>query len=53
MEDIVLLGIGGHAHSVVDSIEQGRKYHIIGFLDADEMQDKYYRDYRVLGNDSM
>lgn len=51
MEDIILLGLGGHAHSVVDSIEQAGKYNIIGFLDTEEMQDKHYKDYRVLGTD--
>lgn len=52
MEDIILLGTGGHAHSVVDSIEQGEKYRIIGFLDRDEMRGKAYRDYPVLGVDA-
>ncbi len=30
MEGIILLGLGGHAHSVVDSIEQEGKYNING-----------------------
>ncbi|MCI8314832.1 MAG: acetyltransferase [Lachnospiraceae bacterium] len=51
MEDIILLGLGGHAYSVVDSIEQAGKYNIIGFLDTEEMQGKCYRDYRVLDTD--
>ena len=51
MEDIILLGLGGHAHSVVDSIEQTGKYNIIGFLDTEEMQGKCFRDYTVLGTD--
>ncbi len=51
MEDIILLGLGGHAHSVVDSIEQGRKYNIVGFLDTEEMQGKRYKDYRILDTD--
>ena len=51
MEDIVLLGLGGHAHSVVDSIEQIGKYNIIGFLDTEEMQGKQYKDYRILDTD--
>lgn len=33
MEEIILLGMGGHAHSVVDSIEREGRYHIAGFLD--------------------
>ena len=52
MEDIILLGVGGHAHSVVDSIEQAGKYNIIGFLDTEEMQGKRFRDYTVLGTDN-
>ena len=51
MEYIVLLGLGGHAHSVVDSIEQGGKYNIVGFLDTQEMQGKCYKNYRVLDTD--
>lgn len=53
MEDIILLGLGGHAHSVVDSMEQAGKYNIIGFLDTEEMQGNYYKDYRVLGTDDL
>ncbi len=52
MEDIILLGTGGHAHSVVDSIEQAGKYRIIGFLDKKEMQGSAYRNYPVLGVDA-
>lgn len=51
MEDIILLGIGGHAHSVVDSIEQAGKYRILGFLDTSEKQDCFYKDYRVISTD--
>ncbi len=40
MQDIILLGLGGHAHSVVDSIEQTGKYNIVGFLDTEEKQGK-------------
>ncbi len=47
-----MLGIGGHAHSVIDSIEQTGKYRIIGFLDREEMQEESYRDYPVLGMDA-
>lgn len=51
MEDIILLGIGGHAHSVVDSIEQAGKYRIVGFLDIKERQQNFYKDYQVIGTD--
>lgn len=52
MEDIILLGTGGHAHSVVDTIEQTEKYHIVGFLDIEKMLGKVYKDYFVLGTDA-
>lgn len=51
MENIILFGAGGHAHSVVDSIEHTQKYNIIGFLDTKEMQGKSYRGYPVLDTD--
>lgn len=52
MEDIILLGIGGHAHSVVDSIECAGKYHIVGFLDLAKKKGIAYRGYKVLDVDS-
>lgn len=51
MEDIILLGMGGHAHSVVDSIEQSKEYRIIGFLDFEEKKTEKFRQYRVLDTD--
>lgn len=51
MEDIILLGMGGHAHSIVDSIERKRKFHIAGFLDKKEMIGQRFRDYSVLDTD--
>lgn len=51
VEDIILLGMGGHAHSVVDSIERAGMYHIIGFLDTKETKGKSYRGYYVLDTD--
>lgn len=47
-----MLGTGGHAHSVVDSIESTGRYNIIGFLDTEEAQGRKYRDYYVLGTDA-
>lgn len=49
MEDIVLLGFGGHAKSVVDTIEKQKQYHIVGF--TDKSKDKIYKGYRVIGDD--
>ena len=33
MDDLVLIGGGGHARSVADSIEAGGKFHIVGYTD--------------------
>jgi sugar O-acyltransferase (sialic acid O-acetyltransferase NeuD family) len=41
MEDIVIVGFGGHAKSVADSIERGGNYHIIGYTDLQEHMSKY------------
>lgn len=51
MEKIILLGMGGHAHSVVDSIEREGHYHIAGFLDPEAPESGCYKEYKVLGND--
>ncbi len=51
MEDIVLVGFGGHARSVADCIERLGKYHIVGYTDLQ----KNYNDngYEYLGKDSI
>ena len=56
MEDIILVGFGGHAKSIADSIEKAGKYHIVGYteqkkciteakyeyLGADDVLKEYY-----------
>ena len=49
MEDIILIGFGGHAKSVIDTIEKQKKYKIIGFTDINKEQT--YRGYSVVGTD--
>lgn len=51
MEDIILLGLGGHAKSVIDCIERQGKYKIVGFLDKEERGKVCYRGYEVIGED--
>lgn len=51
MEDIILLGFGGHAKSVIDCIERQGKYRIVGFLDKEERGKICYRGYEVIGGD--
>lgn len=47
MEDIVIVGFGGHAKSIVDCIEREEKYRIVGYIDAEKKNVKY----QYLGND--
>lgn len=47
MEDIVLVGFGGHAKSLADSIEWEGKYHIAGYTDVKASSGRY----RYLGTD--
>ncbi len=47
MEDIVVVGYGGHARSVADSIERQGIYNIIGYTDVHEN----YSPYKYLGTD--
>ncbi|MGJ0312293.1 hypothetical protein [Aliarcobacter cryaerophilus] len=39
-EKIVLIGGGGHCHSVIDVIEQTNKYEIIGIVDIKKILEK-------------
>ncbi len=48
-----MLGIGGHAHSVVDSIESDGKYSVYGFLDIKDREGDRYREYKVVGTDDL
>lgn len=49
MEDIVLLGGGGHALSVADSIIKGKKYEIVGYTDVTDA----HISFRYLGTDEV
>jgi len=50
-ETIVLIGGGGHCHSVIDVIEQENKYEIIGVIDRKELFGKKVLGYEVIGSD--
>lgn len=47
MEDIVIIGYGGHAKSVADCIEHSQKYRIVGYTDLFKQRS----DYEYLGTD--
>lgn len=49
MEDIVIVGFGGHAKSIADCIERAGKYHIAGYTDFQE----YDSQYEYLGTDDV
>ena len=48
---IVLIGCGGHAKSIVDTIESQGKYEIAGFVAKENDNDFEYRGYKVIGTD--
>ncbi len=48
-EKIVLIGGGGHAHSVVDAIERMGQYEIAGFIDQEPTTS--YKEYTTIGSD--
>ena len=50
-EKIVLIGGGGHCHSVIDVIELENKYEIIGIVDINENLGKDVLNYKVIGTD--
>lgn len=49
MEDIILIGFGGHAKSVIDTIEANNEFNIIGYTDIEDRG--LYHGYSWLGND--
>lgn len=50
-EKIILIGGGGHCHSVIDVIEQENKYEILGIVDTKENIGKKVLDYAVIACD--
>ena len=51
MEKILLIGAGGHAKTIVDTIERMGTYEIAGFADENNIDSEVYRGYKVLGSD--
>ncbi len=47
MEDVVLIGFGGHARSMLDSITTSGKYNIVGYTEIHDCHNAY----KYLGND--
>ncbi|OLN33518.1 acetyltransferase [Desulfosporosinus metallidurans] len=53
MNKIVLVGAGGHALSVIDSIQSNGKYEIVGITDAGAVVGEKVLGYEVIGNDAI
>ena len=51
MEKILILGMGGHAKSLVDAIEREQKYEIAGYIVNDCNDTEADMLYPILGND--
>jgi len=49
--NIILVGGGGHCHSVIDVIEQENKYQIIGIVDKKELIGTNVLGYKIIGSD--
>jgi len=52
MEEIILIGGGGHCKSVIDIIEQENKFTIAGIIDQPELLESKVFKYKVIGTDS-
>lgn len=53
MKKLVLLGPGGHASVVLEVLKQYKNIEIIGFTDADNLNDHIYKDFSILGTDKV
>lgn len=51
MEEIILIGGGGHCKSVIDVIEQENRFKIIGIIDKPKLLGSKVLNYSVIGND--
>lgn len=51
MDDIVLIGFGGHAKSIADTIERSGRFHIVGYTDIKPLEN--CQDYKWLGADDV
>ena len=50
--NLVLIGGGGHCVSVIDIIENGNKFNILGILDSDIIENNIL-GYKILGDDNL
>ena len=53
MKKIVLVGAGGHALSVIDSIQSNQEYEIVGITELGYVVGEKVLGYKILGNDAI
>lgn len=51
MENILLIGGGGHCKSVIDTINEGKLFNIVGILDIQKKVGTYLNDIKIIGTD--
>ncbi len=51
MEDIILIGGGGHCKSIIDTIKMAHSYNIVGIIDVENNIGKYINGIRVIDSD--
>lgn len=51
MQNILLIGFGGHCKSIIDSIENSGIYKIYGIIDIKDKIGQSYKGYKVIGTD--
>lgn len=51
MEDIILIGGGGHCKSVIESISKSKAYNIVGILDLPGKVGEEILDIKIIGTD--
>lgn len=51
MDDILLIGGGGHCRSVIDVIEKENRFHVAGIIDDEEMLGQKVLGYEIIGCD--
>ena len=52
MNDILLIGGGGHCKSVIDVIEQEGRFNIVGIVERPDFLETDVLGYQIIGNDS-
>lgn len=51
LEKILLIGAGGHAKTVLDTILRQNLYNVVGFIEREGSHTRCYRDYSTVGTD--